>query len=126
VRRVIAPVAAALLVLTIAGPVAADPTVQQSQFPHVYVTTCAGGEEVPDQFAHNVPGWGINWQPGDTPWLLMGYKVRLADGSDDGSVLFVWQNGMPGLVGNGRLFGPCELRWGDPNYWISDAWFLHR
>jgi hypothetical protein len=120
VRRVIALIAAALLVLTIAGPVAADP-VNKSQFPHVYVTTCQNGEIVPDQMAHAVPGWDVNWQPGDTPWLLMGYTVHFADG---GSYV---KPTPPGLVGNGKLFGPCTLTWNDPGGgYISDAYFMQR
>jgi hypothetical protein len=76
---VIAPIAAALLVLTIAGPVSADP-VDKDQFPNLYVTTCPDGTLVPDQSpAHATPGWGIDWEPGDTPWLLMGYTVTIDD-----------------------------------------------
>jgi hypothetical protein len=113
--------AAALLVLTMAGPVLADP-VPKSQFPHVYVTTCDDGTVVPDQMAHAVPGWGLDWQPGDTPWLLMGYILHRADGSTA-----VGRAGLLGLEVNGRLFGPCEITWGDPGgKWISDAYFMQR
>jgi hypothetical protein len=121
---VIAPIAAALLALTFAGPVAADP-IGKAQFPHVYVTTCDDPDApaVPEQMAHAVPGWGLDWQPGDTPWLLKGYTVRLADGSIAG----VAQAGMPGLVGNGKLFGPCTITWGDPDgIYIADAYFMQR
>lgn len=120
-RRVIAPIAAALLALTIAGPVAADPTVQQKQHPLVWVVTCTDATVIPDQYAHGAPGWGIDWAPGDTPWLLMGYT---ATNKVDGGV-FVTP--LPaGLVGNGKLVGPCVLTAVGSEWLITDGYFLRR
>lgn len=120
-RRAIALIAAALLVLAIAGPVAADP-IGKSNWPHVYVITCTDGTVVPDQFAHGVPGWDIDWAPGDTPWLLMGYKLTLNDGSGE----YVSPLRAAGLVGNGKLVGPCTITADGAAWVITDAWFLKR
>ena len=119
-RRVIALIAAALLALTMAGPVAADP-IDKSQFPNVYVVTDCGDEtEVPTQNAHGIPGWGIEWAPGDTPWLLMGYTIT-GDGWSDIKPL------PPGLVGNAKLYGPCTINTVPIGTWeITDAYFLQR
>jgi hypothetical protein len=116
VRRVIALIAAALLVLTIAGPVAADP-IDKSQFPTVYEITCGPGTVVPDQYAHGVPGWDVAWKPGDnnTPWLLLGFTMTW----DGGSYVRPLP---PGLADNGKLIGPCEIAADG----ITDAWFLQR
>ena len=121
-RRVIAPIAAALLALSIAGPVAADPTVQQKLWPHEYVVTCSdvAATEVPNQVAHGVPGWGLDWAPGDTPWLLLGFTMTW----DGGSYV---KPTPPGLVDNGKLIGACTITWDNP--WgttIKDAYFLQR
>jgi hypothetical protein len=117
VRRVIAPIAAALLALTIAGPVAADP-INKSQFPHVYTIRCTDGTLIPDQNAHGVPGWGLDWEPGDTPWLLMGYTVVFPDGS---TVVVPPPSGL-----QGRLSGPCTIALVGQEPFITDAYFLHR
>lgn len=124
-RRVIAPIAAALLALTIAGPVAADPIVQQKQHPLEWVVTCTDPDTtaVPNQYAHGVPGWGIAWAPGDTPWLLMGYT---ATNIFDSSVVFVSPLHAAGLVGNGKLVGPCELTAEGSDWLITDGYFLRR
>jgi hypothetical protein len=121
VRRVIALIASVLLVLTIAGPVVADP-INKAQFPNVYVFTCEDGTEIPAQNAHGVPGWGLDWEPGDTPWLLMGFTVTW----DGGSYVRPLP---PGLAGTGKLFGPCKFGlFGTPeSAWpFTDAWFLKR
>ena len=118
-KRVIAPIAAVLLVLAMAGPVAADP-IDKSQFPHVYETWCADGTVIPNQNAHGVPGWNNPWLPGDTPWLLMGYTVTW----DGGSYVRPLP---PGLAGNGKLFGPCMSRLAGTSIWeITDGWWLQR
>ena len=118
-RRVIALMAAVLLVLAIAGPVAADPTVRQLRLTDVYHTTCPGGI-VFDQFAYGVPGWDASWAPGDTPWLEMSYTLTLADGR-------VFTKVSPrGLVGNGKIVGPCTIDgygW-DAGYSITNAYLL--
>ena len=108
-RRVIAPVAAALLALTIVGPVAADP-IGESPFTTVYVVTCPGSPvKVPDQYAWSRPGWDVDWAPADnnTPWILM-YAPP------------------PGLVAQGRLIGPCTVSEKDGPIAVTDAYFLHR
>jgi hypothetical protein len=124
VRRVIALMAAVLLVLTIAGPVAADP-IPKAWFPHLYVTTCYDNPptQVPTQNAHGVVGWANPWEPGDTPWLLMAYTF--VDAHD--APLFDVPLEAVGLDKNGKLIGPCDITWGDPDgIHISDAWFLRR
>lgn len=119
-RRVIALIAAALLALTMAGPVAADP-IGKSQFPNVYVITdCEDETEVPTLNAHGIPGWGIDWAPGDTPWLLMGYTYTAGD--------FTFVRPLPpGLVGNEKLYGPCTINTIPEGSWeITEAYFLQR
>ena len=123
-KRVIAPIAAVLLVLAMAGPVAADP-VPKAWFPHVYVTTCHDNPQtqVPDQSAHGVVGWANPWEPGDTPWLLMAYTFVDANGAS----LFDVPLKAVGLEDNGKLIGPCDISWGDPDgIHIADAYFLRR
>ena len=123
-RRVIALMAAVLLVLAIAGPVAADP-VPKTWFAHLYVTTCYDNPptQVPDQNAHGVVGWANPWSPGDTTWLLMAYTFE--DVND--KPLFDAPLKAVGLEKNGKLIGPCEITWGDPDgIHISGAWFLRR
>ena len=108
-RRVIAPVAAALLALTIAGPVAADP-IDKPQFPTVYVITCEDPTlVVPDQYATTRPGWDVAWAPGNnnTPWILM-YAPP------------------PGLVAQGRLIGPCDVAVKGGQTVMTDAYFFHK
>ena len=112
--------AAALLVLTFAGPVAADPTVRQLRLTDVYHTTCPGGI-VFDQFAYGVPGWDVDWAPGDTPWLLMGYNVTI----DDVVVRVVPVKGA-GLVRIDKLVGPCTLTVDGFDGALTDAYFLKR
>jgi len=120
VRRVIALIAAALLALTIAGPVAADP-IDKSQFPNVYEIDCTEiGGSVTYQNAHGVPGWDTSWAPGDTPWLLLGYTYNYVGGA-------IVVPAPRGLDRDGKLYGPCTI---DKVYpagatWnITDAYFL--
>jgi hypothetical protein len=120
VRRVIAPIAAALLALTIAGPVAADPIVNNPQS-HLYVIVC--GDVTTYQNSYGVPGWDASWAPGDTPWLLMSYTLTLKDGGG------VFTEDAPrGLDGNGKLYGPCTIDGADGQapYSISNAYFLRK
>lgn len=119
-RRVIAPIAAALLALTFAGPVAADPTAQQSRWTDVYQITCGDGTEIPDLFAHGVPGWDVEWAPGGTPWLLMGYNVTIDD------VVYVVPLKGAGLDRNEKLVGPCTITTDGLAGAITDAYFLKR
>jgi len=121
VRRVIAPIAAALLALTIAGPVAADPSKSptvNSPNTHLYVVDCVG-EELTYQYAYGVPGWDASWAPGDTPWLEMSYTVTTVDGS-------FTKVSPRGLVGNGKIVGPCTIEafgW-VAGYSITNAYLL--
>ena len=108
-RRVIAPVAAALLALTIAGPAAADP-IGESPFTTVYVVTCPDSPvKVADQHAWSRPGWDVDWAPGvnNTPWILM-YAPP------------------PGLVAQGRLIGPCDVAVKGGQTVMTDAYFFHK
>ena len=117
-RRVIAPIAAALLVLAVAGPVAADP-IGKSQFPNEYKIVCDG--VVTYQNAHGIPGWDLTWAPRDTPWLLMGYTMTLATGESFTSSL------PPGLDPERKdLVGPCEITTPTRTWVITEAYFLHK
>jgi len=123
VRRVIAPIAAALLVLTIAGPVAADPTgtAQQSHWTDaVYQIECDDGTVIPDQFAHGVPGWDLDWAPGGTPWILLGYTLNRSSGTTYVKPL------PPGLDRTVKLSGPCTITADGWTGSITNAWFLKR
>jgi hypothetical protein len=117
---VIALIAAALLALTMAGPVAADP-IGKSQFPNLYEIDCkAAGGGVTFQNAHGVPGWDTSWAPGDTPWLLLGYTIT-GDGWSDVRPL------PPGLDRRGKLYGPCTINTIPEGSWeITEAYFLQR
>jgi hypothetical protein len=116
--------AAVLLVLAMAGPVAANP-VDKDQFPNLYVTECADGTVVPVQSpAHAIPGWDVNWEPGGTPWNLMGYtyNINLADLDDPFSGEAVYTHPLgPGL--EGKVYGPCTILWGTDTS-ITNAYFL--
>jgi hypothetical protein len=121
VRRVIAPIAAAFLALTIVGPVAADPSKSptvNSPNTHLYVINCGG--ELTYQYAYGVPGWDASWAPGGTPWLEMGYTLTTDDGR-------VFTDVSPrGLVRNEKLVGPCTIEgygW-DAGYSITNAYLL--
>ena len=123
-RRVIAPVAAALLALTIAGPVAADPSKSptvNSPNTHLYIIDCPKQGLTSYQYAYGVPGWDASWAPGDTPWLEIGYTLFF----DDGSPGFTKVTPR-GLDGNGKIVGPCTINgWGwDAPYWIENAYLL--
>ena len=120
-RRVFALIAAMLFALAIAGPVAAAPT-PRPDFPTVYEVTCADGTVVPDQYAKNgdLPGWDILWAPGDKPWLLMGYTIDIPGVGS-------FTKPLPaGLVGDGKLVGPCEVTTAGETWVIGNAYFLHR
>jgi hypothetical protein len=116
VRRVIAPIAAALLALAIAGPAAADPIVNNPQS-HLYEIDCGG--LVTYQNSVGVPGWDASWAPGDTPWLLMSYTVHFRDGRED--LTEVAPRGL-----DGKLYGPCTIDGADglAPYSVTNAYFL--
>ena len=113
-KRVIAPIAAVLLVLAIAGPVAADPGNPQSQ---LYVVTCSGASTTLN-VSSRVPAWDVNWAPGDTPWLLMSYTVTV-----DGEAVFT-EFAPRGLEGNRKLIGPCTID--GAGFSLTNAYFLRR
>ncbi len=117
-RPVIAPIAAALLALAVAGPVAADPIVNNPQS-HLYKIVC--GEVTTYQNSYGVPGWDDPWAPGDRPWLLMSYTLTFEDGG--GVFTDVAPRGL-----DGKLYGPCTIDGADglAPYSISNAYFLRK
>jgi hypothetical protein len=115
-RQVMVPLAAALLALTIAGPAAAEPVVN-NPYSHLWDIDCSGA--VTHQNGFGVPGWNVPWAPGDTPWLVMSETVDFHDGRP--SITDVAPRGL-----EGRLFGPCTAEGADglAPYSIRDAYFL--
>lgn len=115
-RRVIVPIAAALLALAVAGPVAADPIVN-NPYSHLWVMECGDGPIY--QNAAGTPGWNAPWAPGDTPWLIMSETIVFHDGRQS-----ITNTAPRGL--EGKLFGPCTAEGADglAPYSVIDAYFL--